>query len=449
MIRNFSEAKEQAAQNGTEYLYGAVQTDLAAVPVADRLIYVPAGVLQYNMVMDTNGCASRGPLNILETKLDYFYDHGMHPNLQQWCDEQGYRVNGKFVLCDAFIEILSGTTPEGNSLKAPVDTIYRLGVIPGSLLPLGDTMTWAEYMNPSRITKAHMDLGKEFLRRFGIAYEQVSTAQFVEALQDDLLDVAGHAWDAPVNGVYLRDETAPFNHVFACVNQEVDVLDNYVPFVKRIAKDYKLFDWGYSLSIVRQTPYPDETLSLFETLQTYGLLAFFAQALQNLITGTQKKTLPTAIPSTLPTPITPNPMSPLAEQIVTAATAALNTDPTPMDTVPDEVACVASLVAVLPATCGLDRTLTYTPNLFAALKNNPHFKPTLDPVPGTIIVSPTKGSVIGHCGVYIGPDTIASNNSFGGVKGLFTANYTRQSWRDYFIKGKGLKGYFFTPVDKA
>jgi hypothetical protein len=48
--------------------------------------------------MDTNGCASRAPLNILKTKLNYFYDHGMHRNIRKWFNDNGYRVNGKIVL---------------------------------------------------------------------------------------------------------------------------------------------------------------------------------------------------------------------------------------------------------------------------------------------------------------------------------------------------------------
>src|SRR5665811_1411495 len=110
MKPTFNEQKEREAQRGDEWSFGAIQTDLAAVPLTERIAYLPVGVNQYNNVFDTNGCVSRTFLNNLEEKLDYFYDKGMHYNLQKWCNENGFRRTGKFALCDAYIEILSGTT---------------------------------------------------------------------------------------------------------------------------------------------------------------------------------------------------------------------------------------------------------------------------------------------------------------------------------------------------
>lgn len=271
----FNEAKERAEQRGDEWIFGAIQTDLALVPVQDRALFTPLGVLQFNNVMDSNGCASRSPLNILETKLNWFYDHGMHPAIQTWCDEQGYRVGGKFELSDAFIEILSGTTPTGNSLKAPVDTIRTNGVIPAHYLPLKDNMTWEEYMDPRRIVQAHRNIGKEFMKRITVNYEKVYAADFLTALKEDLLSTGVSAWPAPIGNVYPRTD-APFNHAVASVNPFIDILDNYIPFNKRLATDYKFFDWGYSLSITAQNPYPQEVETVYNTLAQYGLLSFFA-----------------------------------------------------------------------------------------------------------------------------------------------------------------------------
>lgn len=279
---SFDESKERAEQDGSEWIFGAIQTDLAAVPMNVRLQYLPAGVLQFNNLMDTNGCASRGPNNILETKLDWFYDNGMHHALKDWFDKNGYRVNGKFVLCDAYLEILSGTTPTGNSLKAPVDALRKYGAIPASMIPLKDGMTWAEYMDPSRITPACKKMGAEFLRRITINYEQVPLAQFNDALNEDAMDVALAAWGPEINGVY-QDPGGGFNHVVDRFTNEIDVFDNYEPFIKRLSKDYRFFEWGYSISITMQNPYPDEELALFEVLQKYGLLAFFAEAYKRLI----------------------------------------------------------------------------------------------------------------------------------------------------------------------
>lgn len=278
----FDERREREEQDGSEWQFGAIQTDLAAVPIEQRMVYLPTGVLQFNNVMDTNGCASRGPNNIIETKLDYFYDHGMHPAIQKWLDDHGYRVNGKFAICDAYPEILSGTTPQGNSMKSPLDAIRNYGVIPAYLIPLNNDMPWDVYMNPARVTQAHKDLGAQFLRRLPINYEQVPLEQFFNATTIDSLNIALRAWSIPVNGVYPKIDGA-FTHVVDRFTNEIDIFDSYDPFIKRLAKDYRLFEWGYSISIPSQNPYPDETIALFEVLQKYGLLAFFAEAWKRLM----------------------------------------------------------------------------------------------------------------------------------------------------------------------
>lgn len=288
----FDENRERSEQDGSEWKFGAIETDLALVPVKDRMLYTPQGVLQYNNVMDTNGCASRAPLNILEAKLNWFYDNGMHPAIQTWMNEKGYRIDGKFVLCDAFIEILSGTTRSGNSLKAPVSALKSYGAIPAALIPLKDGMTWEQYMDRNRVTEEHLALGREFLARITLAYEQVSVSDFLNALEDDLLDVAGAAWPPPVNGVYPRNDGG-FNHAFATVNPLIDALDNYQPFVKRLDPSYRFFDWGYQLSITAQNPYPEALATAYNAwkiFDLYGIVGSFAdywarftQALKGII----------------------------------------------------------------------------------------------------------------------------------------------------------------------
>lgn len=143
----------------------------------------------------------------------------------------------------------------------------------------------------------------------------------------------------------------------------------------------------------------------------------------------------------------------LAEKIVEAAKLALNTDPTSDDKIDDSVACVASLVAVLPEECGISRNLTYTPDLEKALRGSEKFKETKEMTAGCVVVYVTVGNNVGHALICLEDDdgtkernTLASNNSFGGVRGLFTLNYSRGSARKYFL-GKGLKGFIFRPIN--
>lgn len=254
-MQNFNEQLEREAQRGDEFIYGAVLQDVAQVPIHERLDYLPAGVVQYNNLTDSSGCASRAPLNILETKLDYLYDHGMHPEIKKWCNDNGYRIDGKFALSDNFIEILSGTTANGNSLKNPVDAIRKHGVIPASMLWLENDMSWREYMDEKRITEKMRNIGQEFLNRLPIAYEKVVKERFIEALNDDMLSVALNAWNEPVDGVYHSDSTR-FNHAVARLDNNIYIFDSYIPFQKLLAKDYPFFDWGYSISITNQIPFP-------------------------------------------------------------------------------------------------------------------------------------------------------------------------------------------------
>ena len=189
---------------------------------------------------------------------------------------------GKVKLNDAFIEILSGTTRQGNSLKAPLDTARKVGVIPAAMIPLNNDMAWDVYMNPARVTQEHRDLGAQFLRRLPINYEQVPLRQFFEATTMDSLSTALRAWSVPIDGVYPRIE-GQFTHAVDRFTNEIEIFDTYEPFIKKLAKDYIFFEWGYSISIPMQNPYPDETIALFEVLQKYGLLRFFSEALRRLI----------------------------------------------------------------------------------------------------------------------------------------------------------------------
>ena len=155
----------------------------------------------------------------------------------------------------------------------------------------------------------------------------------------------------------------------------------------------------------------------------------------------------------MPESTTPAPEPP-TEAIAEAAEAALGTDPTPKDQISDEIACVSSLVAILPPEFGISRNTSYTPDLVKILKASARFKPTYEMKRGSIVVYPTEGLNVGHAMICLEDDdgtisnrnTLASNNSFGGIKGMWTRNYNRKSARAYFIANKHLKGFIFEPI---
>ncbi len=167
-------------------------------------------------------------------------------------------------------------------------------------------------------------------------------------------------------------------------------------------------------------------------VQFFNLLAYYLSP---------TATTPPAMPPT-PPPLKETPAEKLAEE----AKMWLGLDASPLDRAPDELSCAECIVNIVnhtwPGT--FDTTIVGTDVLFAALKRSPRFKGVLDPVVGTIVVSPKTATAHGHCGVYTETDIIASNDS---RDGKFRENYTRATWRSTFIKGRGLKGFLFTPVD--
>lgn len=256
-------SKLQSELDGTEWNLGAVPKCIFEVPESERRGFLPIGEVQRSDVEDMSDCASRAPLNILETKFNYGLYMGLiHPDNVAFLKENGYiaeRNGRRYVeFADAYIAIKSGTTRQGNSLKAPIDAIYRYGLVPKSLLPLERTMTWEQYHDPKRITSSIEKLAEKFKQRFPMNYAMVRNYEFGKAATDGSLDVALFAWPFPKNGTYEPSNGA-FNHavdVFEFTNYYF-AFDNYIDtgdgdFEKRLSPSYKFWDWGYHVVVSTQ-----------------------------------------------------------------------------------------------------------------------------------------------------------------------------------------------------
>lgn len=281
---NFDLAREIAERKPEDLKFGALsQPSLVSIPEAERDQYLPIGETQFDLVTDFTDCASRSPVNHLEAVFTYHFLHEMKPENKQWFLDKGYVQDAKITFSDRYIAQLSGTTHQGNSLKSPIETIRTQGLIPKKLLPKTDTMTWEEYYDSSKITPELKNLGQEFLQRFTINYEQVDQIHFEEVLKDDMIGVAGYAWDKPVNGVYLRKEGAAFNHAFLLYKlPKYQVYDNYFDFTddgtqifgdftKNLAPDYNFYDYGYRvfISAEKVPPLPSLQISWLQQLINY------------------------------------------------------------------------------------------------------------------------------------------------------------------------------------
>ena len=247
--------KKEAEQVSSEdWVLGAVSVKGIAENI-DFKTYLPAGEIQRTAKSDTMDCATRSPMNILETKLNYLVKNSvLSTDNHQWLVEHEYvGEDGTVELSDAFTAILSGTTTSGNSLKAPLESMRKDGVIPKKLLPLESWMSWYDYHKKSRITPLMKELGKEFIKRFPINYEKVMKGDFFNVIKWDILNIAGYAWTSPRNGIYPRTTQAP-NHAFVYFEiPAYQIFDNYLDtdgdFIKHLASDYNLLHYAYRVII--------------------------------------------------------------------------------------------------------------------------------------------------------------------------------------------------------
>lgn len=265
--------KERADQSEQDWIFGAVSPKcIGEIPQIFRAKYLPVGEIQRG-VEDTMDCASRAPVNIYAAKFTFLYrTKKLSPQNMKWLETNGYVTEAQTIdFSDAFVAINSGTTREGNSLKAPLDAIRKQGLIPKHMLPLLPTMTFDEYHNPSRITNAMRKLGNEFLARFTLNYERVEAQNYGNLLERDFADVAGHAWPNPVKGEYPRT-SRPINHAFVIYKiPKFYAFDNYIDpvdgdFIKKLSSDYLFLDYGYRVIISSEREVSFKKPSFFSSL---------------------------------------------------------------------------------------------------------------------------------------------------------------------------------------
>jgi len=281
IINNGLDLKREFEEHSTEdWTFGALsEPSLVSIPEAERDKWLPVGETQFSNRDDFKDCATRSPLNHAEALFSYHYMHGMLPANKQWFVDNGYvGDDGRLAFSDRFVAINSGTTRNGNSLKAPLEAIRKQGLIPKKSLPKTIEMAFDEYHDKTKITQAMRDLGAEFARRFTINYEQVNYQHFGECLKDDMIGVAGYAWPIPVEGLFLRT-AGTFNHAFLLYKlPKFQAYDNYYDydnngqqivgdFTKNLAPDYDFYEYGYRVYISKEDPNATEKqLNLLQQL---------------------------------------------------------------------------------------------------------------------------------------------------------------------------------------
>lgn len=272
----FNPRKELQDRQVSDLIFGADSPECMTHGI-DLRKYLPEGEVQRG-AEDMMDCATRAIINIAETKFTALVKEKKfcEENIR-WLKVKGYSDDdGNVTFSDAFIAIKSGTTRQGNSLKAPTDCVYRYGLIPKRFMPLEKTMTWGQYHDPKRITKEMNDLGLEFKAIFPIAYDIVYRNKYPEFIKKEMLDTAVYAWPNPINGIYPRVRY-PFNHAIAIFPPlEWEAFDNYIDtfdgdYIKRLAPDYNLLEYSYRLiinEVVQEKPQEEKKMKFYKKKDT-------------------------------------------------------------------------------------------------------------------------------------------------------------------------------------
>lgn len=249
--------REIQEQTNEDWRFGGVYAN-ELIEFFDKEKYLPIGELQQGRE-DFMDCVTRGYNNIIEIFFNYLYrNEKISFANRKWLEDKGYVIWIKekpyIELSDRFTAMLSNTTRSGNSMKGPADAIRKYGCIPKKMLPANSSMTWNDYHNKSDITDVMKQLGEEWNKRFPINYEQVPKSKWLEMMKltKNALNVAGHAWPTPVNGIYPRVEGA-LNHAFVNFQPQWFIFDNYPDWrvdndwIKQLAPNFNFYIYGYRL----------------------------------------------------------------------------------------------------------------------------------------------------------------------------------------------------------
>ena len=432
--RGLNLAKELAEQSQEDWIFGEFSVPcLAEIPENVREQYLPQGERQ-NMGQEKSDCASRGPVNIMECKFNWLWKNGKLKN-RQWLLDNSYVQDNKITFSDRFVAINSGTTLDGNSLKAPLEAIRKQGMIPKQMFP--QVERFDDYY--SGITDKMIKLGEEFAKRFTLNYEKVYENDYSELLKKDLLDVGGYAWPNPINGEYPNVSYPP-NHCFIIFKRPMSyAFDNYEEtpndWIKKLAEDYDFYSYGYRLYISEETVIQEccwqRFLFLFKrkfglsTIERITILQKLAELYKQLMALIIKKKEVEQIEDK-------------NEKVYQMAKSLLGTK---VRTVSKELACAECINIIYKKATGQPvGGDVSTHRMYNSVRLDKRFQQAYEPFRGCLIISPAGFGRFehGHVGVVGDNGEIFSNNS---NTGFLDDLWTIKTWENYY----GKQGKF--PVD--
>lgn len=341
---------------------------------------------------ETSGCTVHGSQNQAETMLRFLY--GGQPNFSE-----RYTYN-----------LVPINPDKGANPHVTHETIRKHGLIDERYLPMTDSID--EYLDRTAITKSLLAKGQYWLSLHDYKHEWLWEKRpenwkelLKEALTTSPIAVSVTAW-REVDGYYVSDNGGN-NHY--CLLYKIDddgamwVFDSYDHSKKRLHPDHNIRR-AKRIFINRRT-----------RVGSQSMIRILKDVIERL---TMKPTL------------------------LSIAQEHLGKEVTPKDEVPDEVACASVVTTLMKKYNPNVPHITGTWSLMVYL--NDHAKRVEQPVPGCIVISPTgTGTGIGHVGIMTDDNKIASNNSFGIYKGLFTENFTLSTWFARYGTKQKMKVLFY------
>lgn len=245
------------ARNVLQGLFGSLIPYEIRNPLGDWSPYFGQYESQRHDDIDTNCCWAFAGNECMEDSLEFLWKtNRMSQANKDWFQANGYiDSDGDFYLSRRFIPTLSGVTNTGNDQSEFWRLTRIYGAIPDKLLPYTNNQ---EYFDKSKITPAMYALGKEFLKRISIQYQEGGKRfarkdiTFLKRLllQGELqigipIPVMSYLWNAEKvdwdGGTQAAHSLALYK-----IDEGVDgkdeypyyIYDQYSPMLKRLSRDY-------------------------------------------------------------------------------------------------------------------------------------------------------------------------------------------------------------------
>jgi len=210
--------------------------------------YLPSPEKQNSVNFDSFNCTSYAGLNAVEMQINKLLADG---KISKRIIEGYLDSNGKFNGADRFSAIISGNTKQGNYMVNVPEGFRKVGILPESLLPHEDNLTWEEYHTDPKLS-LHKEIASIFLNYFSVAYEWVPTDR--ESLKKHLKQAPivlltplckGFFTDTPVKTCSLS--VPSHATVLTCIGAYNNIYDSYANYARQLSYDYPII---YAMKIL-------------------------------------------------------------------------------------------------------------------------------------------------------------------------------------------------------